>query len=46
MINIQKRKESVATASTILVREGIRKDRTKIWLPYKEQLTGLIERFN
>ena len=43
MVDIKSRKESVATASSIMMRDGIRKDRSKVWTTYGEYLSPLID---
>jgi len=35
----------VATASSVLVRDGIRRDRSKLWSAYAEQMQPMIEAF-
>ncbi|MBM4215873.1 MAG: hypothetical protein FJ173_06860 [Gammaproteobacteria bacterium] len=45
MIQLKTRTGAVATASSVMMRDGIRKDRGKIWKPYERHLAPLIEAF-
>lgn len=42
MVDIQHSRDPVATASSVLVRDGIRKDRSRLWQAYAEPLSGMI----
>lgn len=43
MIQIEKSKDPVATASSVLVRDGIRRDRSRLWSHYEKPLQPLID---
>lgn len=45
MIDIEHSSDPVATASSVLVRDGIRRDRSKLWSTYAEQMQPMIEAF-
>jgi len=45
MIDIERSSDPVATASSVLVRDGIRRDRGRLWQSYAEQLKPLIDAF-
>ncbi|MFZ9872855.1 MAG: tetratricopeptide repeat-containing sulfotransferase family protein [Steroidobacteraceae bacterium] len=45
MIQLETRTGAVATASSVMMRDGIRKDRGKIWKPYERHLAPLINAF-
>jgi hypothetical protein len=45
MIQLETRTGAVATASSVMMRDGIRKDRGKIWKPYERHLAPLIQAF-
>jgi tetratricopeptide (TPR) repeat protein len=45
MIEIERSSDPVATASSVLVRDGIRRDRAKLWSAYAEQMQPMIEAF-
>lgn len=45
MVKIEKRKDAVATASSVMMRDGIRKDRGKVWKAYEQQLQPMIRAF-
>jgi hypothetical protein len=45
MVRIQDRKDAVATASSVMMRDGIRKDRGKVWKAYEQQLQPMIRAF-
>lgn len=42
MVEIERSPDPVATASSVLVRDGIRKDRSRLWQAYAEPLAGMI----
>lgn len=42
MVQIEKRSDAVATASSVMMRDGIRKDRGKVWKVYERQLQPMI----
>ncbi len=43
MVQIEKRDDAVATASSVMMRDGIRKDRGRVWKVYERQLQPLIQ---
>lgn len=43
MIQIEKSKDPVATASSVLVRDGIRRDRSRLWSHYEKPLQPMID---
>jgi len=45
MIEIAKSKDPVATASSVLVRDGIRRDRSRLWGHYEQQLKPMVDAF-
>jgi tetratricopeptide (TPR) repeat protein len=45
MTQLETRTGPVATASSVMMRDGIRKDRGKIWKPYERHLAPLINAF-
>jgi len=45
MVKIEKRKDAVSTASSVMMRDGIRKDRGKVWKAYEQQLQPMIRAF-
>lgn len=45
MTEIERSGDPVATASSVLVRDGIRRDRGRLWEPYAQWLQPLIETF-
>jgi hypothetical protein len=45
MVRIEERSDAVATASSVMMRDGIRKDRGKVWKAYETQLQPLIQAF-
>jgi len=45
MIRLESRTGAVSTASSVMMRDGIRKDRGKIWKPYERHLAPLIRAF-
>jgi tetratricopeptide (TPR) repeat protein len=45
MVKIEERSDAVATASSVMMRDGIRKDRGKVWKAYETQLQPLIQAF-
>jgi hypothetical protein len=45
MVEIERSSDPVATASSVLVRDGIRRDRSKLWSAYAEQMQPMIEAF-
>ncbi len=42
MVNIKERKEFVSTASSVMMRDGIRKDRSSVWKVYEKELAPMI----
>lgn len=42
MVRIEKRSDAVATASSVMMRDGIRRDRGKLWKVYEQQLQPMI----
>ncbi|WP_374603640.1 sulfotransferase [Arenimonas sp.] len=46
MVRIEERKDAVATASSVMMREGIRKDRGGLWQAYAQWLGPMIERLS
>lgn len=45
MLDIGSRTDAVATASSVMMRDGIRKDRGAVWRPYASYLGPLMEAF-
>jgi tetratricopeptide (TPR) repeat protein len=45
MVKIEERSDAVATASSVMMRDGIRKDRGKVWKAYETQLQPMIQAF-
>jgi hypothetical protein len=45
MLALEKRTGAVATASSVMMRDGIRRDRGQVWKPYEKFLGPLIEAF-
>lgn len=45
MVSIEQRKDAVATASSVMMREGIRKDRARVWAKYERHLGPLLAAF-
>jgi len=45
MVQIEKRSDAVSTASSVMMREGIRKDRGQVWKAYESQLQPIIRAF-
>ena len=43
MVKIESRSEAVATASSVMMRDGIRKDRGEVWKAYEQPLRPMIE---
>lgn len=43
MVEIERSSDPVATASSVLVRDGIRRDRGRLWSAYAEQMRPMIE---
>ena len=46
MVQIERRSDAVATASSVMMREGIRKDRGQVWKSYEAQLQPIIREFS
>lgn len=46
MLALDQRTGAVATASSVMMRDGIRRDRGKVWKPYERQLAPLLEAFS
>ena len=44
MVSIDKRTDSVSTASSVMMREGIRKDRGRLWAKYETHLQPMLQR--
>jgi tetratricopeptide (TPR) repeat protein len=42
MLRIESREDAVATASSVMMRDGIRRDRGKVWKAYENQLAPMI----
>ena len=42
MVRIESRDDAVATASSVMMRDGIRRDRGKVWKAYEPQLAPMI----
>lgn len=42
MVQIEKRSDAVATASSVMMREGIRRDRGRLWTAYEQELQPMI----
>lgn len=42
MVDISSRSDAVSTASSVMMREGIRKDRSRVWKAYELQLQPMI----
>jgi len=45
MVQIEKSQDPVATASSVLVRDGIRRDRSRLWSHYEKPLQPMIDAF-
>ena len=45
MVKIEARSDAVSTASSVMMREGIRKDRSQVWKAYERQLQPIISAF-
>ena len=45
MVKIEERSDAVATASAVMMRDGIRRDRGKLWKAYEQPLQPLIQAF-
>lgn len=43
MVKIEERSDAVATASSVMMRDGIRKDRGKVWKAYEQPLQPMIQ---
>jgi hypothetical protein len=43
MIRIEARSDAVSTASSVMMRDGIRKDRGQVWKAYERQLQPIIQ---
>lgn len=43
MVKIESRSEAVSTASSVMMRDGIRRDRGQVWKAYEAQLQPMIE---
>ncbi len=43
MVQIESRSDAVATASSVMMRDGIRRDRGRVWAVYEAQLQPMIE---
>ena len=43
MVALEQRTNAVATASSVMMRDGIRRDRGKVWAPYARRLAPMIE---
>ena len=43
MVQIESRSDAVATASSVMMRDGIRRDRGRVWAAYEAQLQPMIE---
>lgn len=43
MVKIEERSDAVSTASSVMMRDGIRKDRGKVWKAYEQQLQPMIQ---
>lgn len=43
MVRIESRTDAVSTASSVMMRDGIRRDRGKVWKAYERQLQPMIE---
>ena len=46
MVQIERSSDPVATASSVLLRDGIRSDRSRLWSAYAEQMRPMIEAFS
>lgn len=46
MVRIEDRKDAVATASSVMMREGIRKDRGGLWQAYSQWLQPMIDKLS
>ena len=46
MVQIEKRKDSVSTASSVMMREGIRKDRGRLWAKYEFALQPMLNQLD
>lgn len=45
MVRIEERSDAVATASSVMMRDGIRTDRGKVWKAYEQPLQPMIQAF-
>lgn len=45
MVEIERSNDPVATASSVLLRDGIRSDRSRLWSSYAEQMRPMVEAF-
>lgn len=45
MVSIEQRKDAVSTASSVMMREGIRRDRSRVWARYERHLGPLVAAF-
>ena len=45
MVRIEERSDAVATASAVMMRDGIRRDRGKLWKAYEQPLQPMIQAF-
>jgi tetratricopeptide (TPR) repeat protein len=43
MLQIESRSDAVATASSVMMRDGIRRDRGRVWSAYEQQLQPMIQ---
>lgn len=43
MVRIEKRSDAVSTASSVMMRDGIRRDRGRVWAAYETQLAPMID---
>ncbi|HWS25531.1 MAG TPA: sulfotransferase [Xanthomonadales bacterium] len=46
MVAIERSNDPVATASSVLLRDGIRSDRSRLWSSYAEQMRPMVEAFS
>jgi tetratricopeptide (TPR) repeat protein len=46
MLQIESRSDAVATASSVMMRDGIRRDRGRVWAVYEQQLQPMIRAFS
>lgn len=42
MVDIEQRKDYVSTASSVMMRDGIRRDRSSVWKQYEKELAPMI----